>query len=484
MHHDLNEFIAAIEARGMLSRVTEPVSPDLEICAVTDRASKSPGGGPGLLFEQPTGYDIPVATNLFGSLERMLLALGVESFDQIADEIEDLITPKTPSGILDAMKLLPTIGRLKDLMPKVVSTAKCQEVVNEDATLDELPILRCWPDDGGRYITFPLVITKDPETGARNIGAYRMQVYDGRTTAMHWQRHKGGAQHFRVAERLGKRLEVAVALSPDPIMAYAATAPMPEGLDELLLAGFLSRQRVELVKAVTVDLEVPCSAQIVLEGYVDPGERRQEGPFGDHTGFYSLADDFPVFHLTCITRRQHPTYLTTIVGIPPMEDYYLGCASERIFLPLIRKTLPEIVDMHFPAEGIFHNCVLVSIDKRYPGHARKIMNAFWGLGQLMFSKIIIVVDSNVDVQNVSEVAWIVGTHIDPERDIQFTRGPVDDLEAASQIPAYGSKMGIDPTKKWTSEGFIREWPTRVVTTPEASEVAEKIWSQIASRFKK
>ncbi len=301
-----------------------------------------------------------------------------------------------------------------------------------------------------------------------------MQVFDGRTTGMHWQRHKGGAQHHRVAERMGSRLEVAVALSPEPILAYAATAPMPEGLDELLLAGFLSRRRIELVKAITVDLEVPASAHIVLEGYVEPGERRREGPFGDHTGFYSLAEDFPVFHLTCITMRKKPTYLTTVVGIPPQEDVYLGKASERIFLPMIRKTLPEIVDMHFPAEGIFHNIVLVSIDKRYPGHARKVMNAFWGLGQLMFSKTIIVFDKDVDVQNVGEAAWIAGTHVDPQRDIQFTVGPMDDLENASNLPAYGSKMGIDATRKWPGEGFAREWPTRLKTTDAASRKAAEV----------
>ena len=341
-------------------------------------------------------------------------------------------------------------------------------MIERDGSLESLPILKCWPEDGGRYITLPLVFTKDPETGARNIGTYRMQVFDGRSTGMHWQRHKGGAQHYRVAERLGKRMPVAVALGPDPALAYSATAPMPEGLDELMLAGFLRRERVELVKCVTIDLEVPANAQIILEGYVEPGERRLEGPFGDHTGFYSHPDDYPVFHLTCITRRKRPVYLTTIVGIPPMEDYYLGKASERIFLPLIRKTLPEIVDMHFPAAGIFHNLVLVSIDKRYPGHARKIMNAFWGLGQLMFSKTIIVVDKDVDVQNEAEVAWIVGTHYDPERDIQFTRGPVDDLEDASDLPALGSKMGIDATRKWPSEGFKRQWPTKISASPAAA----------------
>jgi 4-hydroxy-3-polyprenylbenzoate decarboxylase len=479
MFPDLDAFLAALDQRGELSVVREDVSPDLEMAAVIDRASKSPGGGPALLFARPTGHSIPVAANVFGSLARMCLALGVESLDEVARDLDELTTPKLPGGLLEAVKMLPSLTRLRDVMPRRVKDAACQEVVRRGASLDELPILKCWPGDGGRYITLPLVITKDPETGMRNVGTYRMQVYDGRTTGMHWQRHKGGAQHHRVAERLGRRLEVAVALSPDPVLAYAATAPMPEGLDEFLLAGFLSRRRVDLVRCATVDLEVPASAQIVLEGYVEPGERRREGPFGDHTGFYSLPEDFPVFHLQCITHRKRPTYLTTIVGVPPMEDYYLGKASERIFLPLIRKTLPEIVDMHFPAEGIFHNLVIVSIDKRYPGHARKIMNAFWGLGQLMFSKTIIVVDHDVDVQDVREVAWIVGTHIDPERDIQFTRGPVDDLENASDLPAYGSKMGIDATRKWPSEGFTREWPARIRTSPEARRRAEQIWESVS-----
>jgi len=483
MFKDLNEFIAALEKARELARITEAVSPDLEICAVTDRVSKSSGGGPGLLFEQPTGFDIPVALNLFGSMTRICMALGVSKLDDLASEVEELATPRIPTGMFDAIKMLPMIGRLRDLMPKTVSDAPCQEVVERDGSLESLPILKCWPEDGGRYITLPLVFTKDPETGARNIGTYRMQVYDGRSTGMHWQRHKGGAQHYRVAERLGKRMPVAVALGPDPALAYSATAPMPEGLDELMLAGFLRRERVELVKCVTVDLEVPANAQIILEGYVEPRERRREGPFGDHTGFYSHPDDYPVFHLTCMTRRKRPIYLTTIVGIPPMEDYYLGKASERIFLPLIRKTLPEIVDMHFPAAGIFHNLVLVSIDKRYPGHARKIMNAFWGLGQLMFSKTIIVVDKDVDVQNEAEVAWIVGTHYDPERDIQFTRGPVDDLEDASDLPAFGSKMGIDATRKWPSEGFKRQWPMKIATSPAAARKAEAVWEKIRQGWK-
>jgi 4-hydroxy-3-polyprenylbenzoate decarboxylase len=481
MYADLTDFLSDLDRKRLLARIAEPVSPDLEIAAVTDRACKSAGGGPALLFDKPTGFDMPVASNVYGSNERMCLALGVKHLDDLAKEIDELMTPQMPEGIMDALKMLPMVGRLRDLMPKTVKDAACHEIVERDGTLDALPILKCWPDDGGRYITFPLVFTKDPETGMRNIGVYRMQVFDSRTTGMHWQRHKGGAQHYRVAERLGKRLDVAVALSAEPVLPYCATAPMPEGLDELLLGGFLSRRRIEMVKCLTCELEVPASSHIVLEGYVEPGERRREGPFGDHTGLYSQPDDFPVFHLTCVTRRKRPTYLTTVVGVPPMEDYYLGLASERIFLPMIRKTLPEIVDMHFPAEGIFHNLVLVSIDKRYPGHARKIMNAFWGLGQLMFSKTIVVVDKDVDVQDLSQVAWIVGTHMDPLRDIQMTKGPVDDLDDAADLPAFGGKMGIDATRKWASEGYTRSWPERVKTTEAAGQRAADIWSRLNRR---
>jgi 4-hydroxy-3-polyprenylbenzoate decarboxylase len=481
MYSDLNDFLADLDTRALLARVAEPVNPHLEIAAVTDRACKSPGGGPALLFEQPTGFDMPVASNVFGSMERMCLALGVKTLDDLAMEIDELMTPQMPAGIMQALKMLPMVARLRDLMPKTVKDAPCQEIVRHDGTIDELPILTCWPGDGGRYITLPLVFTKDPEHGTRNIGTYRMQVFDGRTAGMHWQRHKGGAQHYRVAERLGKRLEVAVALSPEPVLSYCATAPMPEGLDELLLGGFLARKRIEMVKCISVDLEVPASSHIVLEGYVDPGERRREGPFGDHTGLYSQPDDFPVFHVTCITRRKKPTYLTTIVGVPPMEDFYLGMASERIFLPMIRKTLPEIVDMHFPAAGIFHNLVIISIDKRYPGHARKIMNAVWGLGQLMFSKIVVIVDKDVDVHDLNQVAWVVGTHIDPQRDVQLTLGPVDDLDDAAALPAFGGKMGIDATRPWASEGYTRSWPARVETTEAAGRKAAEIWSRLSRR---
>jgi 4-hydroxy-3-polyprenylbenzoate decarboxylase len=481
MFTDITAFIEELDRRQELARIADAVSPDLEMAAVIDRVSKSAGGGPALLFEQATGFDMPVAANLFGSMARMCLALGVESLDDVAREIDDLLTPPQPKGFMDALKLMPLAGRLTDLMPKIVKDAPCQEVVKTDGGLDEFPILKTWPDDGGPFITLPLVITRDPETGMRNIGTYRMQVFDRRTTGMHWQRHKGGAQHYRIAERKGQRLEVAVAIGADPVLTYAATAPMPEGLDELMLAAVLGKRRVELVKCRSIDLEVPANAQIVLEGYVEPGERRREGPFGDHTGFYSMPDDYPVFHLQCVTMRRNPVYVTTVVGIPPMEDYFIGMASERIFLPLLRRTLPEIVDMHFPAAGIFHNIVLVSIDKRYPGHARKVMNAFWGLGQLMFSKCIVVVDKDVDVQNEAEVAWIAGTHVDAARDIEIVRGPVDDLDDAAELQSFGGKMGIDATRKWTSEGVTRAFPKRVATTDAASRKALGIWERIRDR---
>ncbi len=478
MYSDLNDFLADLEKRKWLARISDAVSPDLEIAAVTDRVCKTPGGGPALLFDRPTGYDIPVASNVYGSNERMCLALGVNTLDDLAKEIDELMTPQMPAGIMDALKMLPMVGRLRDLMPKTVKDAACQEIVERNGTLDAFPILKCWPDDGGKYITFPLVFTKDPETGMRNIGTYRMQVYDGRTTGMHWQRHKGGAQHHRVAEKMGRRLEVAVALSAEPILPYCATAPMPEGLDELLLGGFLSRKRIELVKCITVDLEVPASSHIVLEGYVEPGERRREGPFGDHTGLYSQPDDFPVFHITCITRRKKPTYLTTVVGVPPMEDFYLGLASERIFLPMIRKTLPEIVDMHFPAEGIFHNLVFVSIDKQYPGQAYKVMNAMWGQGLMALAKVIVVLDKDVNVRNVQEAWWVALNHIDPERDVRFSMGPIDVLDHSSRAFTYGSKMGIDATRKWPEEGFTRNWPKMMEMDPATKQRVDAMWSKL------
>lgn len=476
-YEDLNEFVRSLEQRGELRRIRVEVDPDLEITEITDRVCKR--GGPALLFERVRGYDVPVLINAFGSVRRMCLALEVEDLDEIGAEVDEFLALKVPARWTEKLGALPKLKRLLDMAPKRVTRAPCQEVVEtERPSLDGLPILRCWPGDGGPFITLPVVITKHPETGVRNAGMYRMQVFDERTTGMHWHPHKGGAHHYRVAERLGRRLEVAVALGPDPAVTYAATAPVPDDMDEFTFAGFLRKRRVELTRCATVDLEVPANAQIVLEGYVEPGERRQEGPFGDHTGFYSLPDLYPVFHLTAVTRRKRPIYPATVVGKPPMEDCFLGKATERIFLPALRRQVPEIVDMNLPVEGVFHNLAIVSIDKRYPGHARKVMHALWGMGQMVFTKIIVVVDREVDVHNLSEVLWRVGNAIDPKRDIEFTVGPADVLDHAAQISGLGSKMGIDATRKWREEGFAREWPDAIEMSPEVKRRVDEMWEKL------
>ena len=476
-HADLRAFLEVIGRRGLLRRIAEPVSVDLEISAITDRVSKSPGGGPALLFERPVGYEVPVLINALGSVERMRLGLEVESLDSFGARIDALIDAPAPATLLDKIKMLPRLKDLADLFPQVVRRGPCQEMVERDRpSLESLPALKCWPDDGGRYITLPLVFTRDPVTGKRNCGIYRMQIFDDRTAGMHWQIHKHGAHHHRVAEAGGRRLEVACALGTDPSLTFAAAAPLPDDVDEMLLAGFIRREPVAMVKGVTVDVEVPAHAEIVLEGYVDPGERRREGPFGDHTGYYSLADEYPVFHLTAVTHRERPIYQTTIVGPPPMEDYYIGKAIERVFLPIMKRQLPEIVDVHMPAEGIFHNLILVSMRKRYPGHARKVMHAIWGMGQAMFSKVIVVVDEDVDVQDLRQVAWKALNHIDPERDIEFVMGPVDVLDHASRLPQYGSHMGVDATRKGPSEGFTRDWPAEIRHSPETQGLIEMKWA--------
>jgi 4-hydroxy-3-polyprenylbenzoate decarboxylase len=374
--------------------------------------------------------------------------------------------------------MLPKLADMANFFPKTVSSGPCQEVVKKSGfSLFEFPILHCWPQDGGRFITLPMVFTRNPDTGKRNCGMYRMQVYDERTTGMHWQTHKQGAEHYRRMQREGRtpRMDVAVAIGADPATMYSAILPLPPDLDEMMIAGFLRNKPVEMVKCQTVDLEVPANAEIVLEGYVTPGETRTEGPFGDHTGFYSLEDEYPVFHIECITHRRNPIYATTIVGPPPMEDYFMGKAIERIFLPLMRLQLPEVRDMCMPAEGVFHNLMLVSIRKSYPGHARKVMHAIWGLGQAMFSKVIVVVDEDVDVQNLSEVAWKALNNIDPQRDIEFVMGPVDSLDHASRLADYGSKMGIDATRKWPQEGFARRWPDVIAMSPDVKARVDELW---------
>ena len=475
-HADLRAFLALLEEKRELVRVKEGVSADLEISAVTDRVSKSPGGGRALLFESVQGHSMPVLINALGSVSRMKLALEVDDLDDFTVRIDALLAPKAPASLLDKIKMLPKLKDLSDLFPAVVRKGRCQEVVERDhPSFLSLPALKCWPGDGGRYITLPLVFTRDPETGARNCGIYRMQVFDERTAAMHWQIHKHGAHHHRRAEARGTRLEVACALGTDPALTFAAAAPLPDDVDEMFLAGFVRREPVEMVRCVTVDVEVPASAEIVLEGYVDPKERRSEGPFGDHTGYYSLADEYPVFHLTCLTHRERPIYQTTIVGPPPMEDFYIGKAIERVFLPVMKRQLPEIVDIHMPAEGIFHNLIIVSIRKRYPGHARKVMHAIWGMGQAMFSKVILVVDDDVDVQDVRQVAWKALNHIDPERDIAFVLGPVDVLDHSARLPQFGSHMGVDATRKLPGEGFTRPWPEEIRMDPETLALVERKW---------
>jgi 4-hydroxy-3-polyprenylbenzoate decarboxylase len=477
-YRDLGEFIHTLEKAGELKRVSLEVDPVLEIAEFADRAVKA--GGRALLFERPTGYTIPVLINSYASMRRMELALEVASVDEIARRIVEYLEMRMPEGLIGKLKMLPKLAEMGAFFPKTVSKGPCQEVIkHEEFSLFDYPVLKCWPEDGGRFITLPLVFSKNPDTGKRNCGVYRMQVYDERTAGMHWQTHKQGAEHYRrmLAQSGKDRMDVAVAIGSDPATMYSGILPLPPDLDEMMIAGFLRLSAVEMVKCQTCDLEVPANAEIVLEGYVKLGELRTEGPFGDHTGFYSLADEYPVFHVTCITQRKDPVYATTIVGPPPMEDYYMGKAVERIFLPLMRLQLPEIRDISMPAEGIFHNLMLVSIRKSYPGHARKVMSAIWGLGQAMFTKCIVVVDEDVDVQNVREVAWKALNHIDPERDIQFTMGPVDSLDHASRLPNYGSKMGIDATRKWPGEGFSRPWPGEIRMSREVKQRVDELWKR-------
>ncbi|MGO9436435.1 MAG: UbiD family decarboxylase [Terracidiphilus sp.] len=551
-YNDLRDWIRILEKNGELKRIHEAVSPELEITEITDRVSKigarghsdvqkvaAPAkyapGGPALLFENVQGHPgHKVLINQFGSERRMALALGVDKVDEIAERISGLMNMKAPAGLFDKLKMLPQLGALTSAFPKTVSTkdAPCKEVIlRENFDLNVFPILKCWPHDGGRFITLPCVHTRDPKgagggaggTGKRNIGMYRMQVYDGQTTGMHWQRQKVAAEHYREALRnaasthstenpltarvaamaesaggavaipsgsigglpqvslgnlKGSRLEVAVAIGTDPATTFSAIVPAPPEVEEFIIAGFLRGKPVEIVKCETVDLEVPAHAEIILEGYVELGELRAEGPFGDHTGFYTMTDDYPVFHLTCITHRKDPIYAATIVGKPPMEDAWMGKAVERIFLPAMKMTIPELVDIHLPVEAVFHNLMIVSIRKSYPGHARKVMNAIWSLGQAMFTKCIVVVDEDCDVQNISEVVLRVANNIDPERDIQFTLGPIDSLDHSSRLPNYGSKMGIDATRKWKAEGFDRPWPAMIEMDRATKARVDALWEKL------
>jgi len=457
-YHSLREFIECLEFENDLIRITEPVSPILEIAEITDRVSKSPGGGKALLFENVEGSSMPVLINALGSHKRINAALGVTDIEAIPREIERFLKQAPPATLLDKVKLLPLLLEAASFPPKMVSGkhALCQEVVHTGDAIDlfSLPILQCWPQDAGRFITFPMVINRSYDRHIRNIGLYRMQVYDKKTTAMHWHIHKDGAHFFHEYRKKNKIMEVAVAIGGDPVCCFAASAPLPYGVDEFLLAGFIRKSPVPLVKCKTVNLEVPATAEIVLEGFIDPAEMRLEGPFGDHTGYYSQDGDYPVLRLTAITHRRDPIYMTTIVGKPPQEDFYLGHATERIFLPLLRLHLPELVDMHMPAEGVFHNFVIASIDKRYPLQARRLMSAFWGLGQMSFEKIILVVDSDVDVRDIRKILGVLLNGIDLQRDLYFAEGILDVLNHASDRPLHGSKVGIDATRKIDGEpGF-------------------------------
>jgi len=479
-YQNLREFIAFLESKNEIHYIDAPVSRDLEITEITDRAVKS--GGPALYFRNVEGFTMPIVTNLFGTHQRMALALGVDSTDDLTQKVRDIlgIVKTPPESLFDKLKTLKDMASIAKTQPKTVSSGPCQEVVKigHEADLNFLPHLKCWPDDGGRFITMPLVISRDPITGKRNVGTYRMQVYDSNTAGMHWQSHKVGASHYRSGELEElKKMEVAVTLGSDPTTMWTGALPLPPDMDEIAVSGVISNSSVKMVKCKTIDLEVPANSEVVLEGYVIPGELKEEGPFGDHTGYYSLEDDYPVFHLTAITHKKDPIYPATVVGRPPSEDYFMGKAVERLMLPALQLTLPEIVDINMPAEGVFHNLVIVSMKKEYPGHTRKVMNAIWGLGLMMLAKGIIIVDDNVNVQDLSEVAWRVSSNINPDTDLVVTEGPVDDLDHSSPTPKYGSKLGIDATKKTEMDGRKRTWPPDVIMSDEMKSYVSKRWTE-------
>ena len=483
----LTEFVAALDRAGELVRVTQAVSLDREMCEIADRVMKQPGGGKALLFERPVLMNgqpsaFPVGINLFGSMRRMSMSLGVESLDEISARITELMEMKVPEGLIGKLALLPRLLEVGKFPPRRKrGDAPSQEVVwqGNQVDLDQLPLMKCWPQDGGPYITFPMVITRDPKLGIRNVGMYRIMQTGKTTLAMHWQRHKVGAAHWREMAERGEKMPVCIALGADPPSMYSASAPLPPTVDEFLFAGFLRKQPVALTKAVTCDLEVPAEADFVIEGEIDPAEPLvTEGPFGDHTGFYSLADLYPQVHVKAITMRKSPIFPATIVGRPPMEDFYLGHATERIFLPLLKLTIPEIVDYHMPAEGIFHNLVFVSIKKEYPGQAYKVMNALWGQGLMSLAKVLIVVDSWVNVRDPQEAWWVALNNIDPQRDARFTMGPMDVLDHSSRAFTYGSKVGFDATRKLPEEGFTRDWPDVIEMDDETKARVDAMWARL------
>lgn len=463
-YKDLQDFVKHLDDKGLLRRIKAEVDSELEITEIADRISKQ--YGPALLFEKVKGSSYPLLINAMGTYKRMSMALGVESIDEIGEGIVDFIEAHS-------------VQKLTAFSPiKLAGKGQCQEVIEDSPDLTALPVLKCWPEDGGRFITLPLVITKDPETHIQNMGMYRLQVYDKNTTGMHWHLHKNGRDIYDKYRKLGGKMPVSVALGCDPAITYAATAPLPKTIDEMLFAGYLRRLPVKLVKSITNDLYVPADAEFILEGYVDVNEELKiEGPCGDHTGYYSVAEYYPVFHVTCITHKKNPVYPTTIVGKPPMEDCYIGKATERIFLPLLKLQFPEIVDLSSPLEGVFNNCVIVSIKKQFPDHAKKLMNSLWGIRQMMHTKMIIVVDERINPKDFSTVAWKVFNNIDAKRDVVISEGPLDALDHASNIPRYGHRLGIDATKKWPSEGHTRGWTNDIEMTKEIKDLVNKRWGE-------
>ena len=470
----LSEFVDALRKNGELREIDAPVDPRLEIAEITDRVVKA--GGPALLFTNVRGSKFPVLTNAFGTQRRMAGALDASKLDDVAERIRKLLDVAPPrEGFFEKIGALKSFAPLANAIPQTVREGSCQDVVMREPDLTKLPVLTTWPLDGGPFITLPLVVTRDPRNGRYNVGMYRMQVYNARETGMHWQRHKHGRAH---ADAWGARIPVAVAIGADPAITYAATAPLPPVLDEYAFAGLLRGKPVKLVRCKTIDIKVPANAEFVLEGYVDNEDLRTEGPFGDHTGVYSLADTYPTFHVTCVTHRRHPIYPATVVGKPPQEDAWIGKATERIFLPLLQMVLPEVVDMNLPVEGGFHNLAIVSIRKQYPGHAKKVMNALWGLGHMMMlTRLLVIVDADVNVQNPREVAWFVLNNLSPERDIVTMPGPVDDLDHGSYTVAYGTKLGIDATRKTAAEGYTREWPPDIVMDPATRATVDERWRE-------
>lgn len=477
-YKDIQQFISILEKKKLLKRIKTPVSADLEITEIADRIVKK--NGPALLFEKVNGSEFPLLINTFASYQRMSMALGVKRLESIGNDIKDLIDISKYITMIDKIKSVPQLVRLLSVFPVKIKNAPCQEVI-EEPNLYTLPILKCWPGDAGKFITLPLVFTKDPETNQQNIGMYRLQVYDEKTTGMHWHLHKDGKEIYEKYRKLGTTMPISVVIGCDPATIYASTAPLPKMIDEIMLAGYLRKLPVPLVKSITNDIYIPANSEFVLEGYVnvsgDKEELRREGPFGDHTGYYSEADMYPVFHITKMTRKKSPVYMATIVGRPPMEDCFMGKATERIFLPLLKMIAPEIIDINFPLEGVFHNCVIVSIKKKYPMHAKKIMHTIWGMGQMMYTKMIIIVDEFVNPHDLSMVSWKVFNNIDAKRDLVISEGPLDALDHSSNTRFFGNRMGIDATKKLKSEGYDRDWPDDIVMSEEIKERVKARWKE-------